>query len=1002
MKLSSLLHIFFIASLLFLAVPASVSRVSALSYLPGVEVGDWWNYGPFEISCSYCTPSSTSIIAFTFLVTSVSGSDVVLRGTARDSNGTTLISMIGGSLDTGSGNLTQASPIIGAGLGPGDPIFNSPFASKINYTTTRTYAGDTRQVNVVNITSMDPGGLSQTLYYDKLTGINTEVFVIAPGFSVHIMMTGTSLWHYHILVPDDPSCNPNNLAPCGFIPLQASVVVGSRIEWDNVGLLTHAVASCTGDITSAQCPFGNDPSLPTFSSGPIQPGSSHSITFNTTGIYHYYDPLNVGMKALVAIQGNATAPPNFSISSSPFSLTLVAGTSDHTEVSLAPLNGFLGLVTLTTSFPSGPNYPEVIGPSFTANLGIVSGASSTLLVRTTSTTANGVYTATVTGTGGGLSNSIEIPITVTGGVPDFAISITPSNLTIGPGLLYPPPLITILSISNFTGTVVLTASVVPQGLPVNIIPSNVTLTANGQATSNVFLSTLPPTQPGTYLVHVTGTSGGISHTTTLTVTVIDEQPARPDFTITANPTQLVLVGGQVSSTITLTSLNRFEGNVTLSAFTVNPPGNFTLRESIIIIPSITLTPQVVTLHPNGTATSTLTVIGLGQFAVPGTYTITVTGSSGALQHSVDVTVTVIGPLSDFGFFVSAPPGGPIIVVGETASIGVGIFSLGPGFFDGTVTLTGGVFPTGTNAPTISFNPSQISLVPPGPSSSTVTISTNSATPPGNYAINITGTSGALVHSVQVQLTVLPPPVVTITPLSGSLGTRVTVRGSGFPSFPQDPFGFPVQVIVTFDDQFMGFKNIEGGEFDFVFNVPHAEPGVHQVHVTAQFPLRLDITANFTVLAEPNPPSPLDVAVSGGSIYFPGEVATIYILTSLSGHPTAVSSLQVVLVKPNGSNATLDIVAVATGVYKAEFAVPRSGSIGTYAVVVKAHEAGSADGSALFSFEVKPSWLQANGPRLATAAGIAGSVGLVGVMALAWRRGFFTRRDERTLPPTSAR
>ena len=286
--------------------------------------------------------------------------------------------------------------------------------------------------------------------------------------------------------------------------------------------MTHAIASCTGQITSAQCPFGNDPSLPTFSSGPIQPGSSYTLAFNATGIYHYYDPMNVGMKALVAIQGNATAPPDFSISSKPGSLTLTAGNSSYTSITLAPLNGFLGEVTLNTSFPTGQNYPAIFGPEGdTVNLGIVTSSGSILLVRTNSTTLNGIYTATVTGTGEALSNSVRVPINVTGGRPDFAISANPTTLFLPSptnSSFFHPPIITLTSVNSFQGSVKLLAQVSPPSLTVELTSASqfsnasltLTLTPNGQNATAILPLVLPSTPRGLYRVTVTATSGEAS------------------------------------------------------------------------------------------------------------------------------------------------------------------------------------------------------------------------------------------------------------------------------------------------------------------------------------------------------------------------------------------------------------------------------------------------------------------------------------------------------------
>src|SRR5437016_8645935 len=180
---SRFLVVLLIATLIVTLSPRLIHNASGAVYQPGVKVGYWCNYGPFEISCSTCPSQPPVPIGFSFLVISESGSNVSLRGTAHYSNGTSVVTTFSGSLDNGSGNLTQVPPIISTGLVPGDPIFNAASAPTINSTADMSYAGASRQVNIVNYTNPFPGG-TQVLYYDKLTGINTEVYESSPGFSV--------------------------------------------------------------------------------------------------------------------------------------------------------------------------------------------------------------------------------------------------------------------------------------------------------------------------------------------------------------------------------------------------------------------------------------------------------------------------------------------------------------------------------------------------------------------------------------------------------------------------------------------------------------------------------------------------------------------------------------------------------------------------------------------------------------------------------------------------
>jgi hypothetical protein len=481
-------------------------------------------------------------------------------------------------------------------------------------------------------------------------------------------------------------------------------------------------------------------------------------------------------------------------------------------------------------------------------------------------------------------------------------------------------------------------------------------------------------------------SRGVQASNTQLVVVINVPNTVGDFRITANPTSLIIRKASINdpfalavSTITLTSINGFSGTVTLTG----TPTGF-LGENF--------NPSQVNLAANSSANASLVLAGGN--SPPGTYFVTVTGTSGSISHFVTLTIqVVIQP--DFQLFISIPPGGNIVFAGGTTSVGVQLFSTGISSFNGTVTLTGQVSPPVSNGPTLSFDPTQITFAPTGTPFSQLTISTTASTPPGNYTITVKGTSGTLVHTFQLQLTVLLPPVLTLSPTSGPVGTQVKVHGSGFLNPSQGRF-FPVELQITFDDQLVGFFFLQGSSFNFTFDVPDAQAGiVHQVHAKEVFPSSLDVQASFLVLPEP---STLTVSVSSGTIYFPGDTAIIFATSNLNGQPTTITSLQLILVRPNGSNITLNAVLVTPGVYKASYVIPTTGSIGTYAVVVKAQQAGSSDGSALASFEVKPTWLQANGRNVITATSIVGAVGTLGVVALAWRKGYFTRRkDEFPIP-----
>jgi len=99
----------------------------------------------------------------------------------------------------------------------------------------------------------------------------------------------------------------------------------------------------------------------------------------------------------------------------------------------------------------------------------------------------------------------------------------------------------------------------------------------------------------------------------------------PDFSISATPSsQIVVQTTSTSFSVTISSANGFSGTVSLSVSGL--PSDATASFSN---PFVT-----------GSGSSTLTVTP-AMTTPPGTYTLTITGTSGGLSHSVNVTLTVI-------------------------------------------------------------------------------------------------------------------------------------------------------------------------------------------------------------------------------------------------------------------------------------------------------------------------------------------------------------------------
>src|SRR5439155_499484 len=222
--------------------------------------------------------------------------------------------------------------------------------------------------------------------------------------------------------------------------------------------------------------------------------------------------------------------------------------------------------------------------------------------------------------------------------PEFTVTANPSSLAINPAAPGTSTIV-ITSLYSFSGTVSLSTSPPPLCPSPNcstwsINPMSVTLSPNGTASSSftVTAGTSSPT-PGNWVnVTVFGTSGNLTRSAIVKFTT----SSTPDFSITANPASLQVQTGTTStSTVAVTSLNGFAGNVSLQV----PPSP--------LCPACTgwaINPWTVTLSPNGTATSTLTIYAGGN---PTSGSVTVNATSGNLSHTVTVNYTIVSKSSYF-------------------------------------------------------------------------------------------------------------------------------------------------------------------------------------------------------------------------------------------------------------------------------------------------------------------------------------------------------------------
>jgi subtilase family serine protease len=153
----------------------------------------------------------------------------------------------------------------------------------------------------------------------------------------------------------------------------------------------------------------------------------HDITSGTNGGFKAvagYDLVTGwgspnGANLINALAG--AAGPSFTLSANPTSLSIKQGNSGTSTITVNPLNGFTGSVTLSASgLPSGVTAGFVPNPTTT---------TSTLTLTASASAATGTSTVTITGTSGSLTATTTVSLTVTSGSSAPVVTLTPTSLT---------------------------------------------------------------------------------------------------------------------------------------------------------------------------------------------------------------------------------------------------------------------------------------------------------------------------------------------------------------------------------------------------------------------------------------------------------------------------------------------------------------------------------------------------------------------------------------------
>jgi len=180
--------------------------------------------------------------------------------------------------------------------------------------------------------------------------------------------------------------------------------------------------------------------------------------------------------------------PDFSLSAAPASSSVIAGQSGASTITVTAASGFNSAVTLTcpAGLPSGASC-SFVPPSVTPGLAPV---TSTLTIATSATTPAATSNVTVTGTSGSLSHDTTVGLTVATPAADFTMAVSallPASVSAGGSAT---STITVAPTNGFNGTVNLACSgITGGGTPAPTCSFSPSSVANGSGTSTLTIST---------------------------------------------------------------------------------------------------------------------------------------------------------------------------------------------------------------------------------------------------------------------------------------------------------------------------------------------------------------------------------------------------------------------------------------------------------------------------------------------------------------------------------
>lgn len=380
----------------------------------------------------------------------------------------------------------------------------------------------------------------------------------------------------------------------------------------------------------------------------------------------------------VALSLTVSGPEDFSINADPVNISVSSGAYAKSTITVSPLNGFNGVVSLAISYPMGISaalsQTSIVGMG-TTTLTVTGNATGEFAVQVTGSSASLMHSTTVfvnvMGVGAicvlplGSETCPINPIPITGtvgsqlrisiliqrseGLDGFDITLladhsilSPAGIDLSGTVLVGTPVVIAECVGGVlirgsecssidtADTLELAATSAP-GSPLTVEPTtgllftaiyNIIAATSGTAIGFQTSCTNTSVSGGICASIANGTPASVPES----VQTASFNSPPPDFTVAVTPTtQTIKKSGSVGFTISIRGTNGFSGTVNLAA-TISQVMN---HEPTMSLPS--------TSGPY--SNSTVTLLTLHSTSM-GTYTITVTATCGSITHRATITIVI--------------------------------------------------------------------------------------------------------------------------------------------------------------------------------------------------------------------------------------------------------------------------------------------------------------------------------------------------------------------------